>query len=217
MRARNSRRLNEAVWLYWWNERHGCADLETRPVWRTHRVHRLNTRRFTGRGRRFSFAGRGVCPAGILPKPVGFPIGVAFRLMGTGWSCPFHGRLTFFLLTLKTSGCSGCPAAQRCVSFSKMAPYKRKNRLNSAGFPLHKRRWRMFHKRNIYERNKRREERNRLLSAENQASASPKALQAASAASSGASQQMTLSHTKTAPSFWQVSSQARIHSPSPQP
>lgn len=182
---------------------------------RTHRVHRLNTRRFIGRGRRFSFAGRGVCPAGILPKPA-VSRGSGFYLSAV--------HLRPFLWALK-SGFPACfsskrlfrPAAQRCVSFSKMAPYKRKNRLNSAGFPLHKRRWRMFHKRNIYERNKRREERNRLLSAENQASASPKALQAASAASSGASQQMTLSHTKTAPSFLQVSSQARIHSPSPQP
>ena len=49
------------------------------------------------------------------------------------------------------------------------------------------------------------------------ASAAPSDLQAASASSSGASLQITLSQASTAPSAAQVSSQLRIHSPSPQP
>ena len=48
-------------------------------------------------------------------------------------------------------------------------------------------------------------------------SAAPSDLQAASASSSGASLQITLSQANTAPSAAQVSSQLRIHSPSPQP
>ena len=47
--------------------------------------------------------------------------------------------------------------------------------------------------------------------------AAPSALQAAVASSSGASQQVTLSQARTAPSVLQVSSHVRIHSPSPQP
>lgn len=46
---------------------------------------------------------------------------------------------------------------------------------------------------------------------------SPSARQDASASSSGASLQITLSHAKTAPSPVQRSSQLLIHSPSPQP
>ncbi len=49
------------------------------------------------------------------------------------------------------------------------------------------------------------------------ASAAPSDLQAAWASSSGASLQITLSQASTAPSAAQVSSQLRIHSPSPQP
>ena len=45
----------------------------------------------------------------------------------------------------------------------------------------------------------------------------PKARQASSAASSGASQQVTLSHTRVSPASPQSFSQLRIHSPSPQP
>ena len=45
----------------------------------------------------------------------------------------------------------------------------------------------------------------------------PKARQASSAASSGASQQVTLSHTRFSPASPQSFSQLRIHSPSPQP
>ena len=45
----------------------------------------------------------------------------------------------------------------------------------------------------------------------------PRAWQALRASSSGASLQITLSPAKTAPSPRQVSSQLRIHSPSPQP
>lgn len=49
------------------------------------------------------------------------------------------------------------------------------------------------------------------------ARAAPRALQAAAAASSGASLQMTLSQARTAPARRQDCSQLRIHSPSPQP
>ena len=49
------------------------------------------------------------------------------------------------------------------------------------------------------------------------ASVAPSFLHCANASSSGASQQMTLSQASTAPSERQVSSQVRIHSPSPQP
>ena len=45
----------------------------------------------------------------------------------------------------------------------------------------------------------------------------PKARQASSAASSDASQQVTLSHTRFSPASPQSFSQLRIHSPSPQP
>lgn len=45
----------------------------------------------------------------------------------------------------------------------------------------------------------------------------PKARQASSAASSGVSVQITLSHTKFSPASAQSFSQIRIHSPSPQP
>ena len=45
----------------------------------------------------------------------------------------------------------------------------------------------------------------------------PRARQASSAASSGASQQVTLSHTRFSPASPQSFSQLRIHSPSPQP
>lgn len=49
------------------------------------------------------------------------------------------------------------------------------------------------------------------------ASASPSARQEASACSSGASQQMTLSQARRIPAALQSSSHVRIHSPSPQP
>src|SRR5699024_1545168 len=49
------------------------------------------------------------------------------------------------------------------------------------------------------------------------ASAAPSALHASSASSSGASLQMTLSQTSSAPSSAHRVSQLRIHSPSPQP
>ena len=49
------------------------------------------------------------------------------------------------------------------------------------------------------------------------ASALPRASQFAAASASGASLQITLSQARTAPSPLQVSSQFRIHSPSPQP
>ena len=45
----------------------------------------------------------------------------------------------------------------------------------------------------------------------------PKARQASSAASSGVSVQITLSHTRFSPASAQSFSQLRIHSPSPQP
>ena len=51
----------------------------------------------------------------------------------------------------------------------------------------------------------------------NYANAFPRALHSFSASSSGASLQVTLSHTSTASSDRQVSSQLRIHSPSPHP
>ena len=51
----------------------------------------------------------------------------------------------------------------------------------------------------------------------NHTSAAPRALQDATASSSGASLQITLSQARTAPVSLHVSSQLRIHSPSPQP
>ena len=51
----------------------------------------------------------------------------------------------------------------------------------------------------------------------NHTSAAPRALQDATASSSGASLQITLSQARTAPSSLHLSSQLRIHSPSPQP
>lgn len=48
-------------------------------------------------------------------------------------------------------------------------------------------------------------------------SAAPRALQEARASSSGAALHITLSQASTAPAEVQVSSQLRIHSPSPQP